>query len=53
MAVQTSDMALVLARLRAFGAPIIVEPITSREGRETEIVTQDPDGTRIHVVEQR
>lgn len=53
MAMQTSDMARVMAALSAHGAPIVVGPIISHDGHETEIVTQDPDGTRIHVVEQR
>ena len=53
MAMQTSDMARVIAKLRALRAPIVAGPLVSHDGRETEIVTQDPDGTRIHVVEQR
>lgn len=53
MAMQTADLARVIAQLRAFKVPIVAGPLVSRDGRETEIVTQDPDGTRIHVVEQR
>lgn len=53
MAMQTADMARVIAQLRALKAPIVAGPLVSHDGHETEIVTQDPDGTRIHVVEQR
>ncbi|QGN55831.1 VOC family protein [Novosphingobium sp. Gsoil 351] len=53
LAIETSDIAAVIARLKAFGAPILVGPVIGHGGRETEIVTSDPDGTRIHVVEQR
>lgn len=50
LAVETSDMARVLAALRKRGAPILAGPLVSHGGTETEIVTADPDGTRIHVV---
>lgn len=53
LAIETSDIAAVIAQLRALGAPILVGPLIGHGGRETEIVTSDPDGTRIHVVEQR
>ena len=53
MAMQTADLGRVIAQLRVFRAPIVAGPLVSRDGHETEIVTQDPDGTRIHVVEQR
>ncbi|MFZ4747056.1 MAG: VOC family protein [Sphingomonas sp.] len=53
LAMQTADMARVLAQLHRLGAPIVAGPLLSHNGRETEIATQDPDGTRIHVVEQR
>ena len=53
MAMQTTDLARVIAQLRRLNAPIVAGPLVSHDGRETEIVTQDPDGTRIHVVEQR
>jgi catechol 2,3-dioxygenase-like lactoylglutathione lyase family enzyme len=53
LAIETSDIARVIARLRALGAPVLAGPIVAHGGRETEIVTSDPDGTRIHVVEQR
>ena len=52
MAMQTADLARVIAQLRALRAPIVAGPLVSRDGHETEVVTQDPDGTRIHVVEQ-
>ncbi len=53
MAMQTADMARVIAQLHLLKAPIVAGPLVSHDGHETEIVTQDPDGTRIHVVEQR
>jgi catechol 2,3-dioxygenase-like lactoylglutathione lyase family enzyme len=53
LAIETNDIASVMARLKALGAPILVGPIFGHGGSETEIVTSDPDGTRIHVVEQR
>jgi catechol 2,3-dioxygenase-like lactoylglutathione lyase family enzyme len=53
LAVETSDITAVIAGLRALRAPILAGPQSGRDGRETEIVTSDPDGTRIHVVEQR
>jgi catechol 2,3-dioxygenase-like lactoylglutathione lyase family enzyme len=53
LAVETSDIAAVIERLRVLKAPILAGPQSGRDGRETEIVTSDPDGTRIHVVEQR
>ena len=51
-AMRTSDIAAVHARLLELGAPIVVAPMRSPDGRETELVTRDPDGTRIHVVQQ-
>jgi hypothetical protein len=53
LAVETSDIETVIARLRTLKAPILAGPQVGHDGRETEIVTSDPDGTRIHVVEQR
>ena len=53
LAMQTADMARVIAQLHRLGAPIVAGPLLSHNGRETEMATQDPDGTRIHVVEQR
>ena len=53
LALMTSDIDLVIARLKARGAPILAGPVHGHGGRETEIVTSDPDGTRIHVVEQQ
>ena len=52
LAMMTSDLDTVIARLRELGAPILAGPVTGHEGREREIVTSDPDGTRIHVVER-
>lgn len=52
LALMTSDINLVIARLKAHGAPILAGPVRGHGGSETEIVTSDPDGTRIHVVEQ-
>jgi catechol 2,3-dioxygenase-like lactoylglutathione lyase family enzyme len=53
LAIMTSDIAAVMAGLKKHGAPILAGPVIAKDGRETEIVTSDPDGTRIHVVEQR
>jgi catechol 2,3-dioxygenase-like lactoylglutathione lyase family enzyme len=52
MAVRTTDIALVHARLKELGARILLEPMKSPDGRETELVVHDPDGVRIHVVER-
>jgi catechol 2,3-dioxygenase-like lactoylglutathione lyase family enzyme len=53
LAIETSDIATVIVRLKARGAPILIGPVVGHGGSESEIVTSDPDGTRIHVVEQR
>jgi catechol 2,3-dioxygenase-like lactoylglutathione lyase family enzyme len=53
LALETDDLDAVLARLRRLGAPILAGPVIGHGGAEREIVTRDPDGTRIHVVEQR
>ena len=53
LAIMTSDIEAVMAGLRRHRAPILAGPVIAKDGRETEIVTSDPDGTRIHVVEQR
>jgi catechol 2,3-dioxygenase-like lactoylglutathione lyase family enzyme len=52
MALRTSDIALVYRRLRELGARIVLEPMQSPDGRETELVVHDPDGVRIHVVQR-
>lgn len=52
LAVRTTDIARVRARLRELGARVLVEPMRSPDGRETELVVHDPDGIRIHVVER-
>ena len=53
MAVVTDDIDAVIARVRAFGAPMLVGPVEAEtaRGREREIVILDPDNTRIHVVQ--
>lgn len=53
LAIETSDIAKVIGRLRELGAPILAGPVVGHGGAQTEIVTSDPDGTRIHVVEQK
>ena len=50
MAINTTNFDRVLAQLRKLGAPIVSGPIVGHGGTEIEIVTRDPDGTRIHVV---
>lgn len=52
MAVRTTDIALVHARMKELGARILLEPMTSADGRETELVVHDPDGVRIHIVQR-
>lgn len=49
----TDDIQGVIERLRDWGAPIIVGPVMAHDDTEIEIVTRDPDGMRIHVVERR
>lgn len=53
LAIVTSDVGEVAARLRRLGAPILAGPVTGHDGHQIEIVTRDPDGTRIHIVEER
>jgi catechol 2,3-dioxygenase-like lactoylglutathione lyase family enzyme len=53
LAVETSDIAAVILRLRRLGTPILSGPITGHDGHQIEIVVRDPDGTRIHIVEER
>jgi len=52
LAVRTTDIATVRARLAELGAHVIVEPLRSADGRQTELVVYDPDGVRIHVVQR-
>lgn len=52
MAVRTSDIDTVYRRLQEIDANIIIEPITTADGSETELVVHDPDGVRIHVVQR-
>lgn len=52
MAVRTTDIATVHARLRELGATILLEPMRSADGKQTELVVHDPDGIRIHVVQR-
>lgn len=52
MAMRTTDIALVRARLRELGARVLLEPMRSPDGREIELVVHDPDGVRIHVVQR-
>jgi catechol 2,3-dioxygenase-like lactoylglutathione lyase family enzyme len=52
MAVRTSNIDLVYARLNEMKARILLEPMRSPDGKETEIVVHDPDGVRIHVVQR-
>jgi catechol 2,3-dioxygenase-like lactoylglutathione lyase family enzyme len=52
MAVRTTHIALVYARMKELRARILLEPMMSADGRETELVVHDPDGVRIHVVQR-
>jgi catechol 2,3-dioxygenase-like lactoylglutathione lyase family enzyme len=52
LAVRTSDIATVRERLDELGARILLEPMRSADGRQTELVVHDPDGIRIHVVQR-
>ncbi|MBL8645502.1 MAG: VOC family protein [Rhodospirillaceae bacterium] len=52
MAMRTTDIKLVYARLKELKARILLEPMVSPDGRETELVVHDPDGVRIHVVQR-
>jgi catechol 2,3-dioxygenase-like lactoylglutathione lyase family enzyme len=52
MAMRTTDIKLVYARMKELGARILLEPMVSADGRETELVVHDPDGVRIHVVQR-
>lgn len=52
MAVRTSDIATVYARLQDLDAKFLLHPMKSPDGTQTELVVHDPDGVRIHVVER-
>lgn len=52
LAVRTTDIAAVHARLKELGARILLEPLPSPDGTQVELVVHDPDGIRIHVVER-
>ena len=52
LAVRTTDIGTVFERLQELDARILLEPLTSPDGRERELVVHDPDGVRLHVVER-
>lgn len=52
MAVRTSDIDTVYARLKELDAKFLLHPMKSPDGTQTELVVHDPDGVRIHVVER-
>jgi catechol 2,3-dioxygenase-like lactoylglutathione lyase family enzyme len=52
MAMRTSDIGTVYRRLLELEADIIIHPMKSPDGKETELVVHDPDGVRIHVVQR-
>jgi len=52
MAVRTSDIDTVYQRLLELDAKILIPPMKSADGLETELVVHDPDGIRIHVVQR-
>lgn len=52
MAMRTTNIDLVYARLKELKARILLEPMKTPDGRETELVVHDPDGVRIHVVQR-
>lgn len=51
LAMLTSDIYGVEARLKEAGATILYGPKESADGSEAEVVFYDPDGIRVHVVE--
>lgn len=53
LAVKTSNLAAVIGRLQRLGVSILAGPVTGHGGHQIEIVVRDPDGTRIHIVEER
>jgi len=52
MAVRTNDIDTVYAHLKELGARILIHPMKSDNGLESELVVHDPDGVRIHVVQR-
>ena len=52
LAIMTDDIAAVFQRVRELDATILMEPMPSPDGSESELVLRDPDGLRIHVVER-
>lgn len=52
MAVRTSNIDTVYARLKKLDAKFLLHPMKSPDGTQTELVVHDPDGVRIHVVER-
>jgi catechol 2,3-dioxygenase-like lactoylglutathione lyase family enzyme len=52
MAMRTTDIKLVYERMKEMGVRILLDPMASPDGRETELVVHDPDGVRIHVVQR-
>jgi catechol 2,3-dioxygenase-like lactoylglutathione lyase family enzyme len=52
LAIETTDIREVERRLRALGAPFVVEPHAAPDGSEIEMVIRDPVGTRVHVVQK-
>ena len=51
LAMLTSDIYAIEARLKEVGATILYGPKASDDGSEAEVVFYDPDGIRVHVVE--
>jgi len=52
MALRTTNIDLVYARMKELKARIMLEPMKSPDGKETELVVHDPDGVRIHIVQR-
>ncbi len=52
MATRTTNIELVYARMKEMKVRILLEPMKSPDGTETELVVHDPDGVRIHVVQR-
>ena len=51
LAMLTSDIYAVEARLKEVGATVLYGPKKSVDGSEAEVVFYDPDGIRVHVVQ--
>ena len=52
MAMRTTNIDLVYARMKEMKVRILLEPMKSPDGTETELVVHDPDGVRIHIVQR-